>query len=76
MISFDVTILFTQIPLEETIGLAIELIFKNTPDIKVTREELEKLFIFATSKTQFLFNGEFYDQIDGVWQWALLLDPF
>ncbi len=27
---------------------------------------MKKLFKFATSGTQFLFNGEYYDQVDGV----------
>ena len=66
LISFDVTSLFTQIPLEETIDIAVDLIFEKDPGITISREELKKLFFFATSKTHFLFNGEYYDQTDGV----------
>ena len=32
----------------------------------MTRDELRKLFHFATSKSHFLFNDEVFDQIDGV----------
>ena len=32
----------------------------------ITRNEMKKLFTFATSKTHFLFNNSIYDQIDGV----------
>ena len=32
----------------------------------ITKEELKKLFLFATSKTHFLLNGKFHNQIDGV----------
>ena len=39
LISFDVTSLFTNIPLEETINIAIHTIFENYPNIKFTRKE-------------------------------------
>ena len=44
----------------------MNLIFKKRPEIRVTRKQLTKLFEFATSGTHFLFNGNYYDQIDGV----------
>ena len=66
LISFDVTSLFTNIPLEETINIAIDTIFQNYPNVKFTRKELQKLFKIATSETHFIFNNEIYDQIDGV----------
>ena len=59
-------VLFTNIPLEETIDLAVETIFSNTPNIKITKTELRQLFVIATSKTNFIYQGSFYDQIDGV----------
>ena len=34
--------------------------------MNITRKELIKLFIFATSHTRFNFNCKFYNQIDGV----------
>ena len=66
MVSFDVTSLFTNIPLSETITIAIDAILENNPDIGVNRRDLQKLFWFATSQTHFLFNGNYYDQVDGV----------
>ena len=65
LISFDVTSLFTNIPLEETINIAVGTIFENYPNVKFTRKELQKLFKIATSETHFIFNNEIYDQIDG-----------
>ena len=35
-------------------------------DLKLSKTELKELFNFATSHTHFLFNGCFYDQVDGV----------
>ena len=66
MILFDDTSLFTNIPLSEAIDIAIYLMFENSPDIKSTKRELQKVFRIATSETHFTFNGSIYDQIDGV----------
>ena len=61
LVSYDVCSLFTSIPLQETIQIAVELIFQNNPQLKVTKRELKQLFNFATSGTHFIFNGSFYD---------------
>ena len=66
LVSYDVTSLFTSIPLQETIDTAINLIFKHNPNLNITKKEFKKLFLFATSQTHFIFNGKFYNQIDGV----------
>ena len=66
MVSFDVNSLFTNIPLDETIDIAVNLILERKPHLNITSDELRQLFLFATSKTCFLFKGKFYDQIDGV----------
>ena len=46
--------------------MAINLIFSHNPNLIITRKELKKLFLFATSQTHFIFNSKFYNQIDGV----------
>ena len=66
IVSFHVCNLFTSIPLEETIDKAVNVILENNVGIKITKKELKHLFIYATSKTHFLFNGSIYDQIAGV----------
>ena len=43
-VSYDVTSLFTNIPLQETIDIATNLIFNHNPNLNITREELKKLF--------------------------------
>ena len=62
---FDVTRLSTNIPLQQTINIAINLIFNHNPDLNITRKELKKA-VFTTSQTRFIFNNNFYNQIDGV----------
>ena len=66
LVSYDVTSLFTNILLQGTIDIAINLIFNHNPNLNITRKELNKLLLFATSKTHFNFNSKFYNQIDGV----------
>ena len=66
LVSYDVTSLFTSIPLQETIDIAINLIFNHNPNLNITKKELKKLFLFATSQTHFIINSKFYNQIDGV----------
>ena len=43
----------------------VEVLKKQTGSIRVS-ESTKELFHFATSHTHFLFNGCFYDQVDGV----------
>ena len=52
--------------LVETIHLTIDLLFEAKSDLKISRKDLQKLFQFATNQTNFLFNGNMYDQGDGV----------
>ena len=66
MTSFDVVSLYTNIPLNETIDLAVNIIKVNEPNIKVSHKELKQLFMFATAETHFLFEDKVYDQVDGV----------
>ena len=53
LVSYDVTSLFTNIPLQETTDMAINLIFNPDPNLNITSKELKKLFLFATSQTHF-----------------------
>ena len=66
LVSYDVNSLLTNIPLKVTIKLAVDLIKTSYPNLKISSDDLTKLFKFATCETHFLFNGKFYDQIDGV----------
>ena len=66
MVSYDVCSLFTNIPLSETIDIAVKLILENKKDLKFSENELTKLFRFATAQTHFYFDGKIFDQVDGV----------
>ena len=53
------TSLFTSIPLQKTIDIAINLILNHNPNLNITRKELRKLFLLATSQTHFIFDSKF-----------------
>ena len=72
LVSYDVTSLFTNIPFQEIIDIAINLIFSHNPKLNITKKELKKHFLFATSQTHFIFNSKFHNQIDGVATGSLL----
>ena len=66
MTNFDVSSLFTNILLDETIDIEVDLIFQHNKNLKINRKQLKELFRFTTSRTHFLFNGTYYDQMDVV----------
>ena len=55
LVSYDVTSLFTNIPLQETIDIAINLIFNHNSNQKITRKKLKKKFSFLLHHTLVLF---------------------
>ena len=65
-ISFDEEGLFTNIPLEECIDLAVGYISDGNSELKLGSTELKSFFSIATTQTHFLVQGSFYDQLDGV----------
>ena len=70
LVSYDVTSQFTNNPLQETIDIAINLIFIHNPNLNITRKELKKFFVLLHHK--FIFNSVFHNQIDGITIGSLL----
>ena len=56
MVSFDVENLFTNIPLEECIDLAVNYISEGNPDMKLNKSELRSLFTTVTAQTHFILT--------------------
>ena len=66
LISFDVTSLFTNVPLEYTIDIILTRIFDhNELQTDLTRKELRELLLLCTKHIHFSFNGTMYIQKDG-----------
>ena len=66
VVSFDIESLFTNIPLLQSIEIAVDYILMGNLNIKLSKDNLKELFLIATAQTHFLFQGNYYDQIDGV----------
>ena len=67
MASLDVESLFTNIPLEETIKICCEALYKNQELLSnINKNQFEKLLRAARCSNYFLFHGIFYQQVDGV----------
>ena len=67
MASLDVGLLFTNIPLEETIDICVDNLYndnENPPNIP--KHNFRNLLNIATKETFFMFNNKYYKQVDGV----------
>ena len=49
LVSYDVSSLSTNIALQGTIDVTVNLIFNPNPNLSITSKELKKRFLFATS---------------------------
>ena len=65
MCSLDVTSLFTNVPLDETIQICLDRLYSLPDPPQLPRSALKDLLQFATKKSHFVFDGQYYDQIDG-----------
>ena len=66
MCSFDVSSLFTNVPLDETIQICLDKLYALPDPPTLPRSVLKVLLEFATKKSHFIFDGQYYDQVDGV----------
>ena len=59
--------MFTNVPLERTINIIVDRIYKEKKiQTKLRKQTLKKLVLDCCTKTTFSFNERLYDQIDGV----------
>ena len=65
LVSYDVTSLFTNIPLQETIDIVINLIVIHNPNLNITKN-LKTLSFLLHHRLINIFNSKCYNQIDGV----------
>ena len=71
LISYDVTPLFTNVPLDETIQILADRAFNDdwfnkTHQLNLSKDQLIELLNAATKNELFQFNGDLYEQTDGV----------
>ena len=67
MVSFDVSSLFSNVPLDFTIDIILKKIFnEKLISTKLKREQFKELLELCTKRLRFSFNGVMYQQKDGV----------
>ncbi|BHF79088.1 hypothetical protein SprV_0602220500 [Sparganum proliferum] len=66
MLSLDVSSLFTNVPVVETIDFLVDFFRETNYPIGMTVGTLKELLTQCTQNVQFLCNGQLYRQIDGV----------
>ena len=71
LVSYDVTAVFTNVLLDETIHILAgkafcDNWFNNTHDMNISKDDLIELLNLATKDRLFQFNGNLHEQIDGV----------
>ena len=67
MSSFDIDSLFTNIPLDETIDIVAKKLFKNKKKVKgLSKKDFITLLNLTVKSSFFIFNDEYYKQLDGV----------
>ena len=67
MASLDVDSLFNNIPSDETINIIIEKLFSENETVhNLNKDQLKCLLKLATKESYFPFDGELYQQVDGI----------
>ena len=67
LISFDVTSLFTNVPLDFTIDVILKRIYdENEVNTNIPKQQMRDLLFLCTKNVHFNYNGDIYTQVDGV----------
>ena len=67
LISFDVTSLFTNVPLDFTIDVILKRIYdENEVNTNIPKQQMRDLLLLCTKNVHFSYNGDIYTQADGV----------
>ena len=66
MCSFDVSSLFTNVPLLEIVEFVVKYVRDNFPNFPLNPDLLKDLLLMCTENVQFTFNNELYRQSDGI----------
>ena len=77
--SFDISSLFTNVPLDETIGICADALYRGHLDCLPFPEDTFKGLMIIATRVEFLFNNQMHKQLDGVAMaapWGLLSNHF
>ena len=67
MASLDVESLFTNVPLDETVKICIDELFKSDMTVSgLNKKEMFEMVLLTLKESIILFDNKYYSQIDGV----------
>ena len=67
LISFDVTLLFTNVPLDHKISIILKRIYDQRQlETKISRKEMKNLLLLCPKNVHFSYDNKLYSQKDGV----------
>ena len=67
MATFNIQSLFTNIPLDETIDICVDLVFHKKKKVKgMLKRHFKQLLTLSVKSSCFLFSYVYYKQVDGV----------
>ena len=68
MVSFDIESLFTNIPVKETVNIIVDRAFPHKTEKfnGFDKQTLRELLLICITQSHFVFDGLYFDQIDGV----------
>ena len=67
LISFDVILLFTNVPIDATNDIIIQHIYEfKEIGTRITKNEMREFILLCAKNVHFTFNGETFTQVDGV----------
>ncbi|XP_028397232.1 uncharacterized protein LOC114521043 [Dendronephthya gigantea] len=71
LVSYDVTSLFTNVPVQETINILVDKAFTDNCfnsmyDLNLQKDQLAQLLRMASTNQLFQFDGQLYEQCEGV----------
>ena len=66
MVSFDISSLFTNVPVRETVDIIRDVVSSHNIPIDVPIDELCELILLCVEHVQFSFNNRLYFQEDGI----------
>ena len=65
--SFDISSLFINVPLDETVEICADALYRGHLDCQPLPEDtFRELMLFATRGVEFSFNNQMYTKLDGV----------
>ena len=64
--SLDFDSLFTNVPLDETINICVNELFRSNSMHGLNKKEITDMFSLTTKELIILFDMAFYSQVDGV----------